>query len=74
MIGIAIHVRTFQQHHMTKKYDKILECLFRDELALAHKIATFGIPLYHFIIRPLLHKITKYTPSMLKIIGFAFFI
>ena len=74
MIGIAIHVRTLQQHHMTKKYGKILECLFRDELALAHKIATFGIPLYHFIIRPLLHKITKYTPSMLKIIGFAFFI
>ena len=75
MIGIAIPMQSYQQHHMTKKYGKILECLFRDELgSLAHKIATFGIPLYHFIIRPLLHKITKYTPSMLKIIGFAFFI
>ena len=74
MIGIAIYVKTFQQHHMTVKYGKTLECLFRDELGLTHKIATFGIPLYHFIIRPLLHKMTKYTPSMLKLIGFAFFI
>ena len=46
--------------------------IIRDEFGLVHKIAMFSIPLYHFIVRPLLHKMTKYTPSMLKLIGIAF--
>ena len=54
--------------------DDAVQCLFRDELSVAFHMITFGIPLYHLLIRPLLHKITKYTPSMLKLIGFAFFI
>ena len=74
MTGIVVPVTWLQQQHMTIKYGKILECLFRDELGLHHKIATFGIPLYHFIFRPLLQNVTKYTPSMLKVIGVAFFL
>ena len=74
MTGIVVPVTWLQQQHMTIKYGKILECLFRDELGLHHKIATFGIPLYYFILRPLLQNVTKYTPSMLKVIGVAFFL
>ena len=73
MIGIAIHVRTFQQNHMTVT-GSTLRCSFKDELGFFLLTGTLGIPLYHFIIRPLLHKITKYTPSMLKIIGIALFL
>ena len=74
MIGIVVHVRTFQQIHMTVNNDDAVQCLFRDELSIVFHMITFGIPLYHLLIRPLLHKMTKYTPSMLKLIGFAFFI
>ena len=74
MIRIAIHVRTFQQRHMTVNNDDVVQCIFRDELSIVFQMITFGIPLYHLLIRPLLHKITKYTPSMLKLIGFGIFI
>ena len=72
MIGTVVHVRTFQQNHMIVN-GSILRCLFKDELGFILHITIFGIPLYHLLIRPLLHKMTKYTPSMLKIIGIAFF-
>ena len=74
MIGIAIHMRIFQKNHMTVNNDNILQCIFCDELSIPFHMITFGIPLYHLLIRPLLHKMTKYAPSMLKLIGFAFLI
>ena len=72
--GIVIPVEWVQQHHMTVKFGKNSECLSRDELELTHMVATFGIPLYHFIIRPLLQNVTKYTSSMLKVIGVSLFL
>ena len=74
MRGIVVPVEWLQQHHMTVTFGKNLKCLFRDELELTHMLATFGIPLYHFIIRPLLQNMTKYTPSMLKVIGVSLFL
>ena len=74
MIGAALHVTNLQQDHMTVNRDSIFACVFRDEYGLVLQITTFGIPLYHFIIRPLLKKTTKYTPSMLTLIGAGLFI
>ena len=54
--------------------NSILRFLSRDQESFFSEIATFRIPLYHFIIRPILHSITKYTPSMLKLIGFIIFL
>ena len=71
MVDLSMHVRSFQQNHMTINDNSILGCLFRGESKMFLEIATVGIPLYHFIIRPLLHKITKYTPSILKLLGIA---
>ena len=59
---------------MTVKHDSIFVCFFNDEYRLVHLNTTFGIPLYHFIIRPLIKKTTKYTPSMLTVIGAGLFI
>ena len=73
MIGTVVHVKTFQQNHMMVN-GSILRCLFKDGASFILQTATLGIPLYHFIIRPLLHKITKSTPSMLKLIGIAHFL
>ena len=58
---------------MRAEHNSILRCLSRDQANFFSEIATFGIPLYHFIIRPILHNITKYTPSLLKLIGFVIF-
>ena len=74
MIQLPVHIRASQQYHMRAKHNSILGCLSRDQANFFLEIATFGIPLYHFIIRPFLRKITKYTPSMLKLIGFAIFL
>ena len=74
MLDLSMHVRSSQQNHMTINDNSILGCLLRDQSKIFLEIATVGIPLYHFIIRPLLHKITKYTPSMLKLLGVAFFL
>ena len=74
MVELAMHVRSSQRNHMTINDNSILGCLLWDQSKIFPEIATVGIPLYHFIIRPLLHKITKYTPSMLKLLGVAFFL
>ena len=74
MQGLTLYVTSVQQSHMTTNYDNILACFFIDEINLVDYTIGIGIPLYHFIIRPLLQKITKYTPSMLTIIGAAFLI
>ena len=74
MRGIVIPVESVQKHYMRVTFGKNFKCLFRDELELTHMIATFGIPLYHFIIRSLLQNMTKYTPSMLKVIGVSLFL
>ena len=74
MIGAALHVTNLQLDHMTVNRDTIFVCFFSDQARLLQQITTFGIPLYHFIIRPLLKKTTKYTPSMLTVIGAGLFI
>ena len=74
MTGMAVDVTSKQQRHMTFNNDSILACFFNDQHRLFQQITTFGIPLYHFIIRPLLKKTTKYTPSMLTLIGAGLFI
>ena len=74
MVELAMHIRSSQQNHMTINDNSILGCLFKDQAKIFLRIATVGIPLYHFIIRPLLHKMTKYTLSMLKLLGVAFFL
>ena len=74
MIGTALHVTNLQQDHMTVNRDSIFACVFSDEIGLFSQLITFGIPIYHFIIRPLLKKTTKYTPSMLTLIGAGLFI
>ena len=73
IIGLAVDVTREQQSHMTVNSDSILACFFVDEERLYRQIIGFGIPLYRFIIRPLLRKITMYTPSMLTVIGAGFF-
>ena len=74
MRGMAVDVSYKQQSHMTVNNDSILTCFFIDQNRLFHQIITFGIPLYHFIIRPIIKKTTKYTPSMLTLIGAGFII
>ena len=74
MIGTASHVTNLQLDHMTVNHDNIFECFLSDESRLFHLIVTFGTPLYHFIIRPLIKTTAKYTPSMLTIIGAGLFI
>ena len=74
MRGMAVDVSNKQQSHMTDSSDSILACFFIDQNKLSQQIIAFGIPLYHFIIRPLLKKTTKYTPSMLTLIGAGLFI
>ena len=71
MIQLPVHIRASQQYHMRAKHNSIFGCLSRDQANFFLEIATFGIPLYHFIIRPILHNITKYT---LKLIGFSIFL
>ena len=73
MRGMAVDVSYKQQSHMTVNNDSILTCFFIDRHRLFLQITSFGIPLYHFIIRPLIKKTTKYTPSMLTIIGAGLF-
>ena len=73
MIGIAVDVSYKQQSHMRFNNDSILACFFTDRDRLFQQIASFGIPLYQFIIRPIIKKTTKYTPSMLTIIGAGLF-
>ena len=63
-----------QQRHMTVNNDSILTCFFIDQNRLFLQIITLGIPLYHFIIQPIIKKTTKYTPSMLTLIGSGLFI
>ena len=74
MVGASFHVTNLQLDHMTIDPDNIFACFFSDQIKLLHQITTFGIPLYHFIIRPLIKKTTKYTPSMLTLIGAGLFI
>ena len=74
MIGTALYVTKLQLDHTTVTHDSIFVCFFNDEYRLVHLITSFGIPLYHFIIRPLIKKTTKYTPSMLTLIGAGLFI
>ena len=74
MIGMTVEVSYKQQSHMRFNSDSILTCFFSDESILFQQIITFGIPLYHLIIRPLLKKTTKYTLSMLTVIGAGLFI
>ena len=74
MTGMAVDVSSKQQSHMTFNNDSILACFFNDQHRLFQQITTFGVPLYHFIIRPLLKKTTNYTPSMLTLIGAGLFI
>ena len=73
MIGTATPVMTFQQKHMTVNSNKILACFLDDGDNIIEPLIGFGIPLYHFILRPLLKKTTKYSLSMLTIIGACFF-
>ena len=74
MIGMAVDVSYEQQSHMTVNNYSILACFFIDRHRLFQQITSFGIPLYHFIIRPLIKKTTKYTPNMLTLIGAGLFI
>ena len=74
MTGTALHVTNLQLDHMTVNCNSIFACFFTDEYGLLQLIKSFGIPLYHFIIRPLAKKTTKYTPSMLTLIGTGLFI
>ena len=74
MLGTASHVTKVRLDHMTVNHDTIFACFFSDEYGLLQLITTFGIQLYHFIIRPIIKKTTKYTPSMLTLIGAGLFI
>ena len=74
MRGMVVDMSYEQQSHMTVNNDSIFTCFFSDHYKLFYQMLTFGIPLYHFIIRPIIKKTTKYTPSMLTIIGAGLFI
>ena len=74
MVGTVLHVTNLQLNHMTVNRNSIFACFFSDEIRLFQIITTFRIPLYHFIIRPLIKKTTKYTPNMLTIFGPGLFI
>ena len=74
MIGAALHVTNLQLDHMTVNLNSIFACFFSGENKLFIQITTFGIPLYQLILRPLVKKTTKYTPSMLTLIGAGLFI
>ena len=74
MRGMALDVNYKQQRHMRFNNDSILACFFIDRHRLFLQITSFGIPLYHFIIRPIIKKTTKYTPNMLRLIGAGLFL
>ena len=74
MLGTASHVTNLQLDHMTVNCNSIFACFFTDKYGLLQLIKSFGIPLYHFIIRPIIKKTTKFTSSMLTIIGAGLFI
>ena len=63
-----------QLDHITVNCNRIFEYFFSGENRLFHQTTTFGILLYHFIIRPLIKKTTKCTPNVLTIIGAGLFI
>ena len=70
MMAMVVNVTHEQQNHMTVIDNNIPI----DKIISVSQILVFGIPLYHFIIRPLLKKTTKYTPSMLLVVQVGLFI
>ena len=64
MMAMVVDVTHEQQNHMTVIYNSIPV----DKVIFVSEIPVFGIPLYHFIIRPLLKRTTKYIPSMLIVV------
>ena len=52
MIGASFHVTNLQLDQMTVNF----ACFFSDKIRLFSQIITFGIPIYHFIVRPLLNE------------------
>ena len=70
MMRMVVDVTHEQQNHMTV----ISNSIPVDKIISFSQIIVFGIPLYHFIIRPLLKKTTKYTLSMLLVVQVGLFI
>ena len=70
MMKMVVDVTHEQQNHMTVIFNSIPV----DKIISISQIPVFGIPLYHFIIRPLLKKTTKYTLSMLLVVQVGLFI
>ena len=65
------HVTDTQQQHMIVSIND-LACFIRDEECITILIAVISIPVYHLIIRPILHKLhvlNKCSVSLLKLIG-----
>ena len=70
MMKMVVDVTHEQQNHMSVIFNSIPV----DKIISISQIPVFGIPLYHFIIRPLLKKTTKYTLNMLLVIQVGLFI
>ena len=62
---------SFNWSDPTYPEERIVESLLTDTLILPYCITAFGVPLYHFLVYPFLHR---YIPSMLRRIGWGLFL
>ena len=70
--SISNPLSVFQLQHMVVK-DRVLTCFFRNELVIQGLEATIGVPLYHLILKPVLHKLFRRCKmTMLKLEGVGF--
>ena len=70
-VATATHVTDTQQQHMIVSMND-LACFIRDEQCITILTGSISIPIYHLIIRPILHKLhvlNKCSMSSLKLIG-----
>ena len=70
-VGTATQVTDTQQQHMIFSMND-LACFIRDEECIVILIVVISIPVYHLIIRPILHKLhvlNKCSMSSLKLFG-----
>ena len=68
---VSVYVKNTQQQHMIVNVNDAA-LLIRDETSLIILIGTISIPVYHLIIRPILHKfnvLNKCSMSLLKLFG-----
>ena len=69
--GLAI-LTDYQYLHMNKN-KLFVQCFSSDEVVISYLIIVFGIPFFHFILKPIFFRyIHRISLSMLKLIGLGF--